>query len=227
MRVRQISRRLILAATAVRKFPVSWAGEARSPVWFDVARELTERWHHQQQIRDAVGADPLTTREFLHPVLDTFMRALPFASRHVTADDGTLWKVEIGGPAGGYLVPAPRGWSLAARRGRRCPTGRDGHSGGRRCVAAVHEGLRSDRAGARCAPAWQPGDRRGCPRDALYCRVDLAALAAAVRRGVSADWNPQPKPGTWSQELPESEAPDPGGWSKVRPERSAHALAGG
>ena len=82
------------------RFPVSWAGDARSPVWFDVARELTERWHHQQQIRDGVGADPLTTREFLHPVLDTFMRALPFASRHVTADDGTLWKVEINGPAG-------------------------------------------------------------------------------------------------------------------------------
>ncbi len=92
-------------------FPVSWAGESQSPVWFDIARELTERWHHQQQIRDAVRADPLTTREFLHPVLDTFMRALPFASRHVTADDGTLWKVEIGGPAGGT-------WFLHREAGR-------------------------------------------------------------------------------------------------------------
>jgi len=32
-------------------FAVSWAGEERSPKWFDTARELTERWHHQQQIR--------------------------------------------------------------------------------------------------------------------------------------------------------------------------------
>ena len=32
-------------------FGVSWAGEATSPNWFDTARELTERWHHQQQIR--------------------------------------------------------------------------------------------------------------------------------------------------------------------------------
>jgi hypothetical protein len=32
-------------------FAVSWAGEASSLNWFDTARELTERWHHQQQIR--------------------------------------------------------------------------------------------------------------------------------------------------------------------------------
>src|SRR5688500_13542488 len=30
-------------------FSVSWAGEESSPNWFDTARELTERWHHQQQ----------------------------------------------------------------------------------------------------------------------------------------------------------------------------------
>jgi len=32
-------------------FPVSWAGEEESANWFDTAREFTERWHHQQQIR--------------------------------------------------------------------------------------------------------------------------------------------------------------------------------
>src|SRR5262249_39785407 len=31
-------------------FPVSWAGEEQSVMWFDLAREYTERWHHQQQI---------------------------------------------------------------------------------------------------------------------------------------------------------------------------------
>ena len=36
-------------------FAVSWAGEERSPNWFDTARELTERWHHQQQIRLATN----------------------------------------------------------------------------------------------------------------------------------------------------------------------------
>jgi uncharacterized protein (TIGR03083 family) len=43
---------------------VSWAGETRSPNWFDGAREFTERWHHQQQIRLAVGKPGIMTREF-------------------------------------------------------------------------------------------------------------------------------------------------------------------
>ena len=45
---------------APARFGVSWAGESVSANWFDIARELTERWHHQQQIRLAVGepADP-------------------------------------------------------------------------------------------------------------------------------------------------------------------------
>ena len=36
-------------------FAVSWAGEVASLNWFDTARELTERWHHQQQIRLATN----------------------------------------------------------------------------------------------------------------------------------------------------------------------------
>ena len=36
-------------------FAVSWAGEETSLNWFDTARELTERWHHQQQIRIAAS----------------------------------------------------------------------------------------------------------------------------------------------------------------------------
>src|SRR6266404_439194 len=38
-------------------FPVSWAGESESLNWFDIARELTEHWHHQQQIRSATGRE--------------------------------------------------------------------------------------------------------------------------------------------------------------------------
>ena len=44
------------ALEAAAAFPVSWAGESTSAHWFDVAREYTERWHHQAQIRLAVGA---------------------------------------------------------------------------------------------------------------------------------------------------------------------------
>jgi uncharacterized protein (TIGR03083 family) len=72
---------------AEAKWGVSWAGEERSPMWFDVARELTERWHHQQQIRDAVGRPPLY--EYLPTVIDTFVRALPYTYREVSAPAGT------------------------------------------------------------------------------------------------------------------------------------------
>jgi uncharacterized protein (TIGR03083 family) len=70
---------------APAKWNVSWAGEEESANWFDVAREFTERWHHQQQIRDATGRPALY--DYLAPVLDTFVRALPYTYRDQT---GTL-----------------------------------------------------------------------------------------------------------------------------------------
>ena len=36
-------------------YPVAWAGETESENWFDIAREFTEKWHHQMQIRLAVN----------------------------------------------------------------------------------------------------------------------------------------------------------------------------
>lgn len=81
-------------------FGVAWAGESGSMNWFDTAREYTERWHHQQQIRDAVDAPPLTSRRWLHPVLDTFLRALPHRYRDVTASDAASLGIEIRGEAG-------------------------------------------------------------------------------------------------------------------------------
>lgn len=48
---------------------MSWAGEEQSANWFDTAREFTERWHHQQQIRLAVGQPGIMSREFYYPVL--------------------------------------------------------------------------------------------------------------------------------------------------------------
>jgi hypothetical protein len=35
---------------------VAWAGEAESTNLFDTAREYTERWHHDMQIRSPLGA---------------------------------------------------------------------------------------------------------------------------------------------------------------------------
>ena len=48
-----------------------------APVWPDVARDYSRDWTHHQQIRDAVKRPGLRFSEFLDPVLDTFMRALP------------------------------------------------------------------------------------------------------------------------------------------------------
>ncbi|MFY9820073.1 MAG: maleylpyruvate isomerase family mycothiol-dependent enzyme [Thermoanaerobaculia bacterium] len=93
---------------------VAWAGEETSLLWFDMARELTELWHHQQQIRDAVGAPPLTARRWLHPVLDTFLRALPHVYREVGAGEGMRIVFEVTGEAGGEwtLVREGPAWSL-------------------------------------------------------------------------------------------------------------------
>ncbi|HEX2222607.1 MAG TPA: maleylpyruvate isomerase N-terminal domain-containing protein, partial [Thermoanaerobaculia bacterium] len=81
-------------------FPVAWAGEEASPNWFDVAREYTERWHHQAQIRDAVGAPGLLSRRWLHPLLDASVRALPHAYRGVEAPEGAAVVLEVTGEAG-------------------------------------------------------------------------------------------------------------------------------
>ena len=96
------------------KFGVAWAGEESSPNWFDIGREFTERWLHQQQIREAVGAPGLNRKTWLHPVLDIFVRALPFTYREVEAGVGRKLRFEVRGDAGGTwtLVRFPQGWRL-------------------------------------------------------------------------------------------------------------------
>ena len=84
--------------------PVSWAGPDPAPVWFDVAREYTERWHHQQQIRDATGRPALYDPYYFAPVLDTFVRALPHSFRGTLAPVGTVIRIEITGDAGGVWL---------------------------------------------------------------------------------------------------------------------------
>jgi uncharacterized protein (TIGR03083 family) len=95
-------------------FGVAWAGEERSPNWFDIGREYTERWLHQQQIREAVGAPGLSGRAWLYPALDIFVRALPFTYRKVDAPTGRALVLEIRGEAGGAwtLVRSPDRWRL-------------------------------------------------------------------------------------------------------------------
>lgn len=97
-------------------FAVSWAGEQVSLNWFDTAREFTERWHHQQQIRLAVGQPGIMTPELYHPVLDCFMRALPWTYRDVPAVAGTVLEFHISGDCGGiwWLFRDSDSWRLVA-----------------------------------------------------------------------------------------------------------------
>jgi uncharacterized protein (TIGR03083 family) len=96
-------------------FAVSWAGEETSLNWFDTARELTERWHHQQQIRVATARPGIMTRELYHPVLDCFLRGLPHLYRDTEAPSGTVLLVEIDGECGGqwFLLRNNSRWELA------------------------------------------------------------------------------------------------------------------
>lgn len=80
---------------------VAWASEDLALNWLDIAREYTEKWLHQQHIREAVGLPLLVGRGWLSPVLDTFMYALPRTFRDVKAEDGTVVSVKITGEAGG------------------------------------------------------------------------------------------------------------------------------
>ena len=94
---------------------VSWAGPDPAPVWLDIAREYTERWLHQQHIREATGRPGLPEPHLFSPVLDTFVRALPHTFRHVERPAGSHLKLVISGEAGGSwsLVRQDTRWVLA------------------------------------------------------------------------------------------------------------------
>ena len=94
--------------------PVSWVGPGPAPIWLDLAREYTERWHHQQHIRDAVGKPGLKQPRYFAPVLATFVWALPHAFRATSAAEDTSVTLTITGGSGGQwsLLQERREWRL-------------------------------------------------------------------------------------------------------------------
>jgi hypothetical protein len=84
--------------------PVDWVGPEPAPVWLDVAREYTERWVHQQHIRDAVGKPGLKEPRWFAPVLNAFVRGLPRVLRDAPSPDGAALRLTIAGDAGGDWV---------------------------------------------------------------------------------------------------------------------------
>ncbi|AEE51836.1 maleylpyruvate isomerase N-terminal domain-containing protein [Haliscomenobacter hydrossis] len=96
-------------------FSVAWAGEQESLNWFHIAREYTEKWHHQQQIRLALGQEEvLYADELYYPHLDTSMRALPYHYRAVTAEEGAVIAFSVSGVRGAhwFLQREASAWTL-------------------------------------------------------------------------------------------------------------------
>lgn len=95
-------------------FSVAWAGQDVSPNWFHIAREYTEKFLHQQQIRDAVNKQGIMTKELFYPFLDTFMFALPHTFKNVEAQDGTIVSLVVSTGIGGQwnIVKTKSGWIL-------------------------------------------------------------------------------------------------------------------
>jgi len=95
---------------------VSWAGTGTSPAWLDIAREYTEFWVHQQQIRDAVSSPGADGVALLRPVLIAFLHAVPFALRDQHRPRGMAVRFEITGPAGGRWAAISDGarWDLTS-----------------------------------------------------------------------------------------------------------------
>lgn len=75
----------------------------------DVAREYTEYWVHQQQVRDAVGRPGANDERLTAAVTDTFMRAVPHALRHLDSDPGTCLQIGVTGPGSGI-------WTIERRK---------------------------------------------------------------------------------------------------------------
>lgn len=97
-------------------FSVAWAGEEESKNWMHIAREYTEKFLHQQQIRDAVQRPGIMNKEFFYPFADVCMKALPHTFSAVEASEGTCVLINIPDDSGGswYLTRKEQQWQLIA-----------------------------------------------------------------------------------------------------------------
>ncbi|MFI1847541.1 maleylpyruvate isomerase family mycothiol-dependent enzyme [Streptomyces sp. NPDC020480] len=170
---------------------VSWADPgAPAPNWLDTAREYTEFWVHQQQIRDAVDRPGATGPELLHPVLDTFLRALPHTLRAHPAHGGATVRVLVPGPGGGAWTAVREGdhWAL------RTPATPDGHPA---TPATAEVELAAD-------TLWRLATRGITPREARrratvrgdeeLARATLTILAIVREPEPEPEAEPEPEP---------------------------------
>lgn len=99
---------------------VSWAGADPAPMWLDIARDFTEYWVHQAQIRLALDEPLLDDPRFLDPVVATFLRALPHTLRDVVPEEGeATLTIEVTDltPGDWHLRADQDGWRFVAAVG--------------------------------------------------------------------------------------------------------------
>ncbi len=102
-----VSHLLELDPKGTALFSVGWAGEEESENWFDIAREYTEKWHHQQQIREAVGKPLLVQGKWLLPLISTLIRGVPpVYKKHAPDVKNELIKIDISGVIGDSWILA-------------------------------------------------------------------------------------------------------------------------
>jgi uncharacterized protein (TIGR03083 family) len=94
---------------------VGWlAPGVAAPVWADLAREYSEQWIHQQQLRDAVRRPGGRRHALLRAALGTLARSLPRTLAGVRAEPGAQVTVTVTGDldASWRVVRDDDGWRL-------------------------------------------------------------------------------------------------------------------
>jgi uncharacterized protein (TIGR03083 family) len=99
---------------------VSWAGVDPAPLWLDMARDYTEYWIHQAQVREALGEPLLDDPGFMEPLVSTLVRCLPHTLRDLAPSDGeatlTIEVTDLS-PGDWHLTATPDGWRFVAAVG--------------------------------------------------------------------------------------------------------------
>ncbi|MEO5582484.1 MAG: maleylpyruvate isomerase N-terminal domain-containing protein [Saprospiraceae bacterium] len=95
-------------------FSVAWAGEEVSNNSFHINREYTEKFLHQQQIRDALSKPGLLTQELFFPFMDTLARGLPHTYRNIKGSTGTIVTLNVRTSIGGKwsIIKREKKWEL-------------------------------------------------------------------------------------------------------------------
>jgi uncharacterized protein (TIGR03083 family) len=92
---------------------VSWSGPGPAPVWFDCARDFSEDWVHQAQIREATGRPPWGRDDVRAQLIDTVIRAIPHTlNRHALSGESLRVDVVDLGRSWSWQREAD-GWSYA------------------------------------------------------------------------------------------------------------------